>query len=93
MRWVGRRRNDAEAVLRSLPSLVLRYRAQDETARCCAAGSERPEVAQLLHPAFEASPGIRTGRQCAAATAQRRACFRWSRRAHSVAKVDAFCDA
>jgi cysteine-S-conjugate beta-lyase len=50
--------NDAEAVLRSLPSLPLRYRAQDEAARTLAAWLEkRPEVAELLHPAFEGSPG------------------------------------
>lgn len=50
--------NDAEAVLRSLPSLLLRYRAQDgagrELARWCQA---RPEIAQVLHPALADSPG------------------------------------
>lgn len=49
---------DAEAVLRSLPSLPLRYRAQDAAARTLAAWlAPRPEIARLLHPAFEASPG------------------------------------
>jgi cystathionine beta-lyase len=50
--------NDAEAVLRSLPSLPLRYRAQDEAARALAhwlAG--RGEVAQVLHPALPGAPG------------------------------------
>jgi cystathionine beta-lyase len=50
--------NDAEAVLRSLPSIELRYHAQDRAARKVAAWLQgRPEVAQLLHPAFEGSPG------------------------------------
>ena len=50
--------NDAELVLRSLPSIALRYHAQDaagrEVARWLAA---RPEIARLLHPAFAGSPG------------------------------------
>jgi cysteine-S-conjugate beta-lyase len=50
--------NDAEAVLRSLPSLPLRYHAQDAAGRVVAAWLKgRPEVVQLLHPAFEGSPG------------------------------------
>ncbi len=50
--------NDAEAVLRSLSTLPLRYRAQDEAARILAAWlGQRAEVAHLLHPAFEGSPG------------------------------------
>jgi cysteine-S-conjugate beta-lyase len=50
--------NDAEAMLRSLPSLPLRYHAQDAAARAVAAWLERrTEVTQLLHPAFEGSPG------------------------------------
>lgn len=50
--------NDAEAVLRSLPSIYLRYQAHDRTARQLAAWCQgRPEVAQVLHPALPASPG------------------------------------
>lgn len=50
--------NDAETVLRSLPSLDLRYAAQDATARRVANWmSGRPEVARILHPAIEGSPG------------------------------------
>jgi len=50
--------NDAEAVLRALPSIALRYRAQDAAARTLAAWlQQQPQVAQLLHPAFEGSPG------------------------------------
>jgi len=50
--------NDAEAVLRSLPSLPLRYAAHDATARALARWwAGRPEVAQVLHPALPGSPG------------------------------------
>ena len=50
--------NDAEAVLRSLPSMALRYRAHDETARTLAQWCQaRSEFAQVLHPALPGSPG------------------------------------
>jgi cystathionine beta-lyase len=50
--------NDAEAVLRSLPSLPLRYAAQDAAARRLAQWwTGRPGVAQVLHPALQGSPG------------------------------------
>ncbi len=50
--------NDAEALLRSLPSLPLRYAAQDEAGRTLARWwSQRSEVVQVLHPALAGSPG------------------------------------
>ncbi|MEO6747483.1 MAG: PLP-dependent transferase [Caldimonas sp.] len=50
--------NDIEAVLRSLPSLEIRYAAQDRAARTLATWWHcRPEVAQVLHPAIAQSPG------------------------------------
>ena len=50
--------NDAELVLRSLATLPLRYRAQDAAGRAVATWlRQRPEVARVLHPAFEDSPG------------------------------------
>jgi cysteine-S-conjugate beta-lyase len=50
--------NDAEAVLRSLPSLSLRYRAHDTGARGLARWlAARDEVVQVLHPALAGSPG------------------------------------
>jgi cystathionine beta-lyase len=50
--------NDAETLLRSLPSLDLRYRAQDRSARQLARWLQsRREVVQVLHPALEGSPG------------------------------------
>jgi cysteine-S-conjugate beta-lyase len=50
--------NDAELVLRNLPSLPLRYRAQDTCARGLARWlATRREVVQVLHPALEGSPG------------------------------------
>jgi len=50
--------NDAEAVLRALPSLPLRYAAQDRAGRELAAWwRQRPEVVAVLHPAIPGSPG------------------------------------
>ena len=50
--------NDVEAVLRSLPSLALRYAAQDRAGRELAAWwAKRPEVVAVLHPALPGSPG------------------------------------
>jgi cystathionine beta-lyase len=50
--------NDAEAVLRALPSIGLRYRAHDRGARVLAAWlAQQPAVAQVLHPALPGSPG------------------------------------
>ncbi|MDE2626350.1 MAG: PLP-dependent transferase [Burkholderiales bacterium] len=50
--------NDAEAVLRGLPTLALRYAAADRAGRTLAQWwSQRPEVAQVLHPALPGSPG------------------------------------
>jgi len=50
--------NDAEAVLRSLPSIELRYRAHDAAARELAAWlQQQPAIAQVLHPALPGAPG------------------------------------
>ncbi len=50
--------NDAEAVLRALPSMALRYRSHDEATRSLAAWCQtRAEFAQVLHPALPDSPG------------------------------------
>ena len=50
--------NDAEALLRSLPSLPLRYAAQDEAGRALARWLQRrPEIAAVRHPALAGSPG------------------------------------
>ena len=50
--------NDAELVLRSLPSMALRYAAQDQAARQLARWLQaQPQVAQVLHPALPGSPG------------------------------------
>jgi cysteine-S-conjugate beta-lyase len=50
--------NDAELVLRGLPSMALRYQAQDVAGRALAHWlSTRPEVVQVLHPALAGAPG------------------------------------
>jgi cysteine-S-conjugate beta-lyase len=50
--------NDVELVLRSLPSIQLRYRAGDDAGRRLAQWfAQRPEIASVLHPALPGSPG------------------------------------
>ncbi len=50
--------NDVELVLRSLATMPLRYAAQDAAGRALATWlAQRPEVAQVLHPALPGSPG------------------------------------
>lgn len=64
--------NDAEAVLRGLPSLVLRYDAQDTTARTLAGWLQtQPGVARVLHPALDGAPGHAHWRALCAADAGR----------------------
>jgi len=50
--------NDVELVLRALPSIGLRYHAQDAAARCLAQWlAGQPAVRQVLHPALPGAPG------------------------------------
>ena len=50
--------NDAEAVLRALPSMALRYGAHDAAARTLAQWCTlQPQFVQVLHPALPTSPG------------------------------------
>ena len=50
--------NDVELVLRSLPSLPLRYQAQARAGRTLAEWwAGRPEVVRVLHPALPGAPG------------------------------------
>ena len=84
--------NDAEFVLRALPSLKLRYDAQDQAARTLAQWwSTRPEVSRVLHPALRGSPGHDHWQAtCTAAAGLFSVVFD----AHfSAAQVDAFVDA
>jgi len=84
--------NDAESVLRALPSLPLRYAAQDQAGRTLAQWwAQRPEVAQVLHPAWPGSPGHAHWKQlCTQAAGLFSIVFdaRYGR-----AQVDAFVDA
>ena len=88
--------NDAEAVLRSLPSIILRYQAHDTGARALAAWCRQlSHIAQVLHPALPESPGhafwkslCQTGPGGAAGLFS--VVFKDT---FSSAQVDAFCDA
>jgi cystathionine beta-lyase len=55
---IGVAANDAEFVLRSLPTLELRYRAHDQSARRIAGWLKSQDVVrQVLHPALPGAPG------------------------------------
>jgi cystathionine beta-lyase len=84
--------NDVESVLRSLPSLEIRYRAQDLAARRIAEWLQgRAEIAQVLHPALPGSPGHdHWSRLCTQAAGLFSVVFDAS---HASAQVDAFADA
>lgn len=50
--------DDTYLVLRGLPSMKLRFEAHDASARKIAGWlKQRPEIAQVLHPAIEGCPG------------------------------------
>lgn len=88
--------NDAESVLRALPSLSLRYRQHDESTRALAHWcQQRAEFAQVLHPALPQSPGhaqwrALCGNAFGAAAGLFSVIFKPD---YSQAQVDAFCDA
>jgi cystathionine beta-lyase len=87
--------NDAEAVLRSLASLPLRYRAHDLAARELARWlRKRPEIAQVLHPAIEGAPGHAHWQALCGARDAAAGLFSvvFDER-YASARVDAFCDA
>ena len=84
--------NDVEGVLRSLPSIALRYAAHDRSARELARWwATRPEVVQVLHPALPGSPGHdHWSRLCSQAAGLFSVVFDDR---FSAAQVDAFVDA
>jgi cystathionine beta-lyase len=83
--------NDCELVLRSLPSMPLRYHAHDAAARQLARWlAAQPEVARVLHPALEGSPGHEHWRAiCTAAAGLFSVQFH---RPFTATQVDAFVD-
>ena len=88
---IGVGANDVELVLRGLPSMALRYHAQDASTRELAAWmQQQPGVAQVLHPALPDSPGHAAWKRDATAAA----CL-FSVAfvpAFSQPRIDAFCD-
>jgi cystathionine beta-lyase len=84
--------NDAEFILRGLPTLALRYHAHDAAARQLAGFLWRqPQVTQVLHPALPGSPGhAHWAASCSAAAGLFSVMFDATL---SQAQVDAFVDA
>ena len=85
--------NDAETVLRSLPSIGIRYAAHDQTGRALAQWFKtRPEIVQVLHPALAGSPGHAHWQAvCGSGKAAGLFSVVFHER-YSVAQVDRFCD-
>jgi cysteine-S-conjugate beta-lyase len=84
--------NDAELVLRSLPSMALRYAAHDRSARTLAQWlAARPEIAHVLHPALPGAPGHEHWRRLCTQAAGLFSVVFDAR--YSAAQVDAFVDA
>ena len=83
--------NDCELVLRSLPSMALRYAAQDAATRQLATWLQsQPQIASVLHPALPGSPGHDTWkRDCSAAACLLSIVFKPE---FSQAQIDSFCD-
>jgi cystathionine beta-lyase len=84
--------NDVELLLRSLPSIALRYAAHDAAARTLAAWwAQQPEVVAVLHPAWPTSPGhAHWAALCTQAAGLFSVVFD---ERYSAAQVDAFVDA
>ncbi|MBM3386115.1 MAG: cystathionine beta-lyase [Betaproteobacteria bacterium] len=90
--------NDVETVLRSLPSIGLRYAVQDQSARALARWWQtQPQCVQVLHPALDGSPGHAHWQAlCAPQGGEGLAAALFSvilSPRYSQAQVDAFCDA
>ena len=91
--------NDVETLLRSLPTLEMRYTSQDQNAREIAIWCEnQPVFAQVLHPALPKSPGhINWQKLCVGEQYPKgRAAGIFSvvvDAQFSTTQVDAFCDA
>ena len=90
--------NDAESVLRGLPSILLRYRAHDAGARALAKWAQgRAEFAQVLNPALPESPGHAHWKAlCGGSVGLGHSAGLFSvifNATYSQRQVDAFCDA
>jgi len=87
--------DDVQEVMRSLPSIALRYRAHDESARMLARWlARRDEIAQVLHPALEGSPGHENWRALCGEDGAAAGLFSvvFDER-YGTEQIDAFCDA
>ena len=87
--------NDIELVLRSLPSLALRYAAQDAAGRRLAAWWQgRREATRVLHPALAGSPGHEHWQALCGEDGLAAGLFSVVlHERYATGQVDAFCDA
>jgi len=84
--------NDAETVLRALPTMSVRYATADHAGRTLAQWWQaRPEIVQVLHPALPGSPGHEHWKRLCTRSAGLFSIVFDER--YSAAQVDAFVDA
>ena len=89
---LGGAANDAEFILRNLPTMALRYHAHDAASRTLAAWlGQQSAVTQVLHPALPGAPGH--AHWAASCTAAAGLFSVMLDERLSVAQVDAFVDA
>jgi cysteine-S-conjugate beta-lyase len=86
--------NDIETILRSLPTLAIRYAAHGAAAYALAVWcQQQPDVVQVLHPALPGSPGHTHWQEvCTQGYSAGLFSIMFNER-FSSAQVDAFCDA
>ena len=91
--------NDTEIILRSLHSMEMRYRAQDQAARSLATWcSTQPAMSQVLHPALSDGPGHQHWRQVCVTPEEPDGLAAGifsvvMNERYTSAQIDAFCDA
>jgi cystathionine beta-lyase len=92
---IGIAANDAELVLRNLPTLLLRYRQQDQHARQLADWlAQQPQIAQVLHPARPDNAGYAEWQAVCRQTDLAAGLFSVVFQSEiTQAQVDQFCDA
>ncbi len=86
--------NDVELILRSLPHMQLRYDAQDKSARLLADWLQnRPEIAQVLHPAHTDNAGYAHWRTVCGATQRAAGLFSIIfKPQYAQGQIDRFCE-
>lgn len=95
LQGIGVAGDDAERVIRSLPSLELRYQQQDKNTKILACWLEKQDcVAQVLHPALPQAAGHKYWQQvCGQSGSAAGLVSVIFKPKYDLTQIDAFCDA